>query len=139
MKYKAVNGNEINSKNSIILVIFGAALILIGITRDSQILLVFGALAYLLLMIRRPVYVDEKGLVMVTNYRLFKRYKIWEFNEINEITWKEDSFNEECVLSFNKDKEACEYIFESEDADKILKLAKEKNLNINIIKIGEVD
>lgn len=132
MKYKAAQENVINSKGVIVLMLIGAVLIFTGIIRGSQIFLIIGGLTYLPMLIRKSAYVDEKGLVIVTNYRLFKRHKVWTFDDLDEIKCSESSFGEECLLNFKKKKEECEHIFESEDVHIILDLAKEKNSAINI-------
>lgn len=132
MKYKAAQENVINSKGVIVLMLIGAVLIFTGIIKGSQIFLIIGGLTYLPMLIRKSAYIDEKGLVIVTNYRLFKRYKTWTFDDIDEIKCSEVSFGGECLLNFKKIKEESEHIFENEDAHIILELAKEKNYAITI-------
>jgi len=131
-KKYSVKEIDISLGKILIVILIGSSLCFGGIILDKPFLLVLGGITFLSLLTRKFAYADSDGIVNVKDYRIFKRYDKWSYNDIQSIKLKEDFSMDDCFLGFEQSMDFKMYTFSKEDASDIVATARENNKNIKV-------
>ena len=132
--YKATTGKELSRTTEILCMVFGAALVLLGIFQRT----IYGALIGLVLLaagaLSKTLTVSEEGIV--TEYRFLVRTKreVWEWSEIKDIFCEYSSkYPGKVGIHFTKENlMARRLFFPRNEKDEIIELALSQNPRITV-------
>ena len=132
--YKASTGRELSRTTEILCMVFGAALVILGIVQRSIYAAVIGIVLLAAGAMTKSVTVSEEGIV--TEYRFLVRTKreVWGWDEIKDIFCEYSSKHPGKVgIHFTKESlMARRLFFQRNLKDEIIELALSKNPNITV-------
>lgn len=132
--YKASTGRELSRTTEILCMVFGAALIILGIVQRSIYAAVIGIVLLAAGAMTKSVTVSEEGIV--TEYRFLVRTKreVWGWDEIKDIFCEYSSKHPGKVgIHFTKESlMARRLFFQRNLKDEIIDLALAQNPNITV-------
>ncbi|HKK95935.1 MAG TPA: hypothetical protein VJ916_06465 [Anaerovoracaceae bacterium] len=130
VKKCSVKEIDISLSKIILVISIGTAFCFGGILLNQPILIVLGGITFLFLLTRKFAYVDADGLVNVKDFRMFKKYEKWPYEDIESIRFEDELSMDDCLIRFERSLDAKSYTFSKEDALEIIKATKEKNPKI---------
>ncbi len=132
--YKASTGRELSRTTEILCMVFGAALVILGIVQRSIYAAAIGIVLLAAGAMTKSVTVSEEGIV--TEYRFLVRTKreVWGWDEIKDIFCEYSSKHPGKVgIHFTKESlMARRLFFQRNLKDEIIELALSKNPNITV-------
>jgi hypothetical protein len=132
--YKASTGRELSRTTEILCMVFGAALVILGIVQRSIYAAVIGIVLLAAGAMTKSVTVSEEGIV--TEYRFLVRTKreVWGWDEIKDIFCEYSSKHPGKVgIHFTKESlMARRLFFQRNLKDEIIDLALAQNPNITV-------
>lgn len=132
--YKASTGRELSRTTEILCMVFGAALVILGIVQRSIYTAAIGIALLAAGAMTKSVTVSEEGIV--TEYRFLVRTKreVWGWDEIKDIFCEYSSKHPGKVgIHFTKESlMARRLFFQRNLKDEIIELALSKNPNITV-------
>ncbi|MCI5643228.1 MAG: hypothetical protein MR285_03855 [Peptoniphilus sp.] len=113
--------------------IITSILILLGIFTKYKLTVVLAALLLLSLLTKRYVAASAKGLEMYTDMKITKTYNVWDWSEIEAITYEKKHEQPKLVLLyFTKGDVTKRFFFSEEDKERVFELAHKHNKKIKI-------
>lgn len=113
--------------------VLAAALLVAGVATRWRIALVFGALYTLALLMEKYVAVTPRGLEIFHQMRITTNYERWDWADIYAVTHESDPRSAgQTVLYFTKGDRTKRASFTDGDAEKVLKLARERNPAVKV-------
>lgn len=113
--------------------IITSILILLGIFTKYKLTVVLAALLLLSLLTKRYVAASAKGLEMYTDMKITKTYNVWDWSEIEAITYEKKHEQPKLVLLyFTKGDVTKRFFFSEEDKERVFKLVHKHNKKIKI-------
>ncbi|MGF0095286.1 hypothetical protein ACQRC6_02510 [Peptoniphilus sp. SGI.035] len=113
--------------------IITSILILLGIFTKYRLTVVLAALLLLSLLTKRYVAASAKGLEMYTDMKITKTYNIWDWSEIEAITYEKKHEQPNLILLyFTKGDVTKRFFFSEEDKERVFELARKHNKKIKI-------
>ena len=132
--YKASTGRELSRTTEILCMVFGAALVILGIVQRSIYAAAIGIVLLAAGAMTKSVTVSEEGIV--TEYRFLVRTKreVWGWDEIKDIFCEYSSKHPGKVgIHFTKESlMARRLFFQRNLKDEIIELALAQNPNITV-------
>ena len=132
--YKASTGRELSRKTEILCMVFGVALVILGIVQRSIYAAAIGIVLMAAGAMTKSVTVSEEGIV--TEYRFLVRTKreVWGWDEIKDIFCEYSSKHPGKVgIHFTKESlMARRLFFQRNLKDEIIDLALAQNPNITV-------
>ena len=132
--YKASTGRELSRTTEILCMVFGAALVILGIVQRSIYAAAIGIVLLAAGAMTKSVTVSEEGIV--TEYRFLVRTKreVWGWDEIKDIFCEYSSKHPGKVgIHFTKESlMARRLFFQRNQKDEIIDLALAQNPNITV-------
>ena len=131
IKYVYVNPrNKFSEKYAYMIT---SLLIILGIFTKYKLTVVLALLLLLSLITKRYVAASSKGLEMYTDMKITKTYKLWEWSEIDAITYeKVPNQKGKILLYFTKGDVTKRFFFDENDQDRGFEVAKSHNKKIKI-------
>ncbi len=133
MKYKSVEFKKTYKHISLISILFGIGLILLGIHIKSGYPIIVGFVILITSRFSKETYVNEIGVI--SNYsfsKIINKQDIWKFSDIKEIYYENSKNNLYTIIYFTKGDMSKKLLFHKEDREPILKYATKQNPNIMI-------
>lgn len=113
--------------------IITSILILLGIFTKYKLTVVLAALLLLSLLTKRYVAASAKGLEMYTDMKITKTYNVWDWSEIEAITYEKKHEQPKLVLLYlTKGDVTKRFFFSEEDKERVFELAHKHNKKIKI-------
>lgn len=129
-EFKVMNDRKRKPLTRIIAVIFGIFLIIVGIFLESIYGILVGPILIWSSFFIKYTIVNEYGIVVNYDARIFKYKEEWLFDEITNLhreTVKDPNYS---ILHFTKGAMSKRLVFTQEDAKKIINIALKKNEKI---------
>lgn len=126
-EFKVLNDRKRKPYTKVISVIFGVLLILLGILIDSIFGFIAGPLLIWSAFFVKYTVVNEEGIAVNYNAKLFNYKEEWLFNDITNLHREKVKDPEYAALHFTKGAMSKRLIFTSKDSDIIINLALRKN------------
>ncbi|NMW85710.1 hypothetical protein HKO22_08175 [Peptoniphilus sp. AGMB00490] len=113
--------------------IITSILILLGIFTKYKLTIVLAGLLLLSLLTKRYVAASAKGLEMYTDMKITKTYNVWDWSEIEAITYeKKPEQPKLTLLYFTKGDITKRFFFTEEDKERVFEVARKHNKKIKI-------
>lgn len=112
-----------------------ALLLTAGIITRYRIALLFGALYLLALLMDKQVVVSEEGIEQYYQMRIATHYECYPWDEIDTVVLEDRGHPTLAALYFRRGDKTKRLFFDKEDAEKILRLAREKNHALRIERV----
>ncbi|WP_206458872.1 hypothetical protein [Anaerovorax sp. IOR16] len=135
-KVKALSDRKQRKSTKILTGIIGTILLVLGAYLVSIYSLLCGALLLFASLLKKYTIVEEQGIVITYNARIYQYHETWSFSEITEMHIEKVSDPAYTVLHFTKDVLSKRLIFKTDDANDVIKLALKQNPKIHF---GEVE
>lgn len=113
-----------------IAIIFGCFLIVVGIFTSSIFGIVFGPIIIWSSLFMKYTTVNEEGINVNYDARVFKYKEEWLFDEVTNIHRELTKDPQYTMLHFTKGSMSKRLVFTSQDAQGIIDLARERNSSI---------
>ncbi|MBS6610318.1 MULTISPECIES: hypothetical protein [Peptoniphilus] len=108
-------------------------LILLGIFTEYKLTLVLALLLLLSLLTKRYVAATPKGLEMYTDMKITHTYHIWDWSEIDAITYEKKPEEPKLILLyFTKGDVTKRFFFDERDKERVFDLAHKYNRKIKV-------
>lgn len=131
IEYEYVNPRKAFSEKYAYVITF--ILLVLGIVKGFILSIILALLLLLSLISKRYVAVTKKGLEMYTDMKISKTHHIWDWSEIEAITYeKKHEQPGLTLLYFTKGDITKRFFFKDEDRDDIFDLARKYNKKIKI-------
>lgn len=108
-------------------------LIVCGLITSYYLVAIFGLLYMLALMMKKDTVITTRGLEIYYQMRITTHYDFWSWDEINSIVREAGSHPELVALHIGIGNREKGLFFTKADAEKILKLAAERNPAIKVM------
>lgn len=113
--------------------IITSSLIILGITTKYKLTLILALLLLLSLISKRYVAVSAKGLEMYTDMKITHTYNVWEWSDIEAVTYEKKAEEPKLILLyFTKGDITKRFFFDEKDKESVFDLAKKHNKKIKI-------
>ncbi len=135
-EFRVLNDRKRKTSTRVASVVFGIALVAIGILLSSPIGILLGPLLVWAAFFNKYTIVNPEGIIVYYDAVLFKYKEAWLFDDVSNLhreTVKDPNY---IVLHFTRRSLSKRLIFQKQDAQKIIDLALRKN---NKIHFEEVD
>lgn len=110
-----------------------AVLLTAGAVTRWKIALAFAVLYALALAMEKSVAVTQRGLEVFHDMRVTTNYELWPWTDIFAVTHEPDPKDaSRTVVYFSKGDRTRHFSFDRADAEKILRLAKERNPQVKL-------
>lgn len=104
-----------------------------GVMTRWRIALVFGVLYALALVMEKTVAVTRRGLEIFHQMQITTNYEIWRWDEIEAVTHEPDPKNTtQTLLYFTKGDRTKRQSFKRDEAEAVLRMAKEQNPGVRV-------
>ena len=131
IKYVYVNPRKKFSERYAYMI--ASILIILGITTKYKLTLILALLLLLSLLTKRYVAVSAKGLEMYTDMKITKTYNVWEWSDIEAITYEKKAEEPKLtLLYFTKGDVTKRFFFDEKDKESVFELAHKHNKKIKI-------
>lgn len=108
-------------------------LIILGITTKYKLTLILALLLLLSLLSKKYVAVSGKGLEMYTDMKITHNYNVWDWSDIEAITYEKKAEEPKLILLyFTKGDVTKRFFFDYEDKERVFDLAHKYNKKIKI-------
>ena len=113
--------------------IITSILIILGITTKYKLTLILALLLLLSLISKRYVAVSAKGLEMYTDMKITHTYNVWEWSDIEAVTYEKKAEEPKLILLyFTKGDVTKRFFFDEKDKESVFEVAKKHNKKIKI-------
>lgn len=110
-----------------------AALLVAGVVTRWKIALVFGVLYTLALLMEKSVAVTQRGLEIFHQMQVTTNYERWDWADVYAVTHESDPRHAgQTILYFTKGDRTKRAAFADADAEKVLRLARERNPDVKV-------
>lgn len=127
-----LNDRKHRKSTKLISAFMGVLMIGLGIYITSVYGIVSGILLLFAGMVRKITVINEEGVLITYDARIYKYHELWAFLDIKELHVESRSDNTKKALHFTKGAMSKILVFDTFDADKVIKRTLEKNPNIHI-------
>ncbi|MDU5570239.1 MAG: hypothetical protein E6064_02990 [Peptoniphilus harei] len=108
-------------------------LIILGILTKYKLTLILALLLLLSLLTKKYVAVSGKGLEMYTDMKITHNYNVWDWSDIEAITYEKKAEEPKLILLyFTKGDVTKRFFFDYEDKERVFDLAHKYNKKIKI-------
>lgn len=108
-------------------------LIILGILTKYKLTLILALLLLLSLLSKKYVAVSGKGLEMYTDMKITHNYNVWDWSDIEAITYEKKAEEPKLILLyFTKGDVTKRFFFDYEDKERVFDLAHKYNKKIKI-------
>jgi hypothetical protein len=129
--FKVMNDRKRKPFSKGVAILFGVLLIGVGIYTGSIFGIVFGPIIIWASLFIKYTIVNEEGIVVHYDAKIFKYKEEWPFDKVSNIHREATKDLEYSMLHFTKGAMSKRLVFTSQDAQAIIDLAKERNSNIH--------
>lgn len=133
---KVLNDRKRSKSTLILLAILGAAFLTLGIQLRAWYGILAGALLLCSTLFQKYTLVDEDGITIVYDARVYKYREEWPFEQILTLHRETGKDPSKLMLHFMKGAMSRRLMFDVGDAQQVIDLALRKNPNIEF---GDVD
>ena len=113
--------------------IITSILIILGIATRYKLTLILALLLLLSLLTKKYVAVSSKGLEMYTDMKVTHTYNVWDWSEIDAITYEKKAEEPKLtLLYFTKGDITKRFFFDEKDKGSVFEVAKKHNKKIKI-------
>lgn len=130
-EYTAYDDRQMKVSTRIAAVIAGIALVGASIIIQSIYTGIVGAIILLATSMSKTTVVNDKGLLVTYKFLLFRHEDLWSFDNISDMHKELAEDRQFTIIHFGKGVMAKRIIFYRDDAEKVIKLALEKNSKIH--------
>ena len=132
--YKASTGKELSRTTEILCMVFGAALIVLGIVQHSIYAAMIGVVLLAAGAMSKTVTVSEEGIVTEYRFLVHTRREVWGWDEIKDIFCEYSSkYPGKVGIHFTKESlMARRLFFQRNLKDEIIELALSRNPKISV-------
>ena len=108
-------------------------LIILGLVTKYKLTLILALLLLLSLLTKKYVAVSSKGLEMYTDMKVTHTYNVWDWSDIEAITYEKKAEEPKLtLLYFTKGDITKRFFFDEKDKESVFEVAKKHNKKIKI-------
>lgn len=137
IEYKVLNDRERKASTRIASIVFGIVLVIMGLILMSPIGFVLGPLLLWSAFFEKFTIVNEKGITVNYDARLFTYKEEWPFKDVSNLHLEKVKDPNYSVLHFTKGSMSKRLVFQTDDAKGIIDLALEANPKIFFEKVDK--
>lgn len=130
-EFRVLNDRKRKMSTRIASVIFGIAIVVIGILLSSPVGILLGPFLIWAAFFKKYTIVNPEGIIVHYDAVLFKYKEAWLFSEVANLHRETVRDPRYTVLHFTKRSMSKRLIFDKQDAQKIIELALLRNNNIH--------
>ncbi len=126
--------NERKNKKStrLIAIIMGVIMLGLGIYITSIYGIICGTLILTTGFFRKTTFVNEEGIFITYDARIYKYHELWSFTDITEVHMENGYDSSKKRLHFTKGSMSKMLVFNSLDANKVIDIAIKQNPKIHL-------
>lgn len=130
-EFKALNDRKRSSLKNALLVVFGVSLIALGIMLRSPLGVIVGPFLIWAAFFTKYTLVNEDGVTVHYDAKLFTYKEEWPFAQVTNLHKERVKDPHYLVLHLTKGSMSKRLVFEKKDAQRIIRLALERNKKIH--------